>query len=161
VVQRQDAGERRIAVPHGQDVGALAKPVQHRVEQAAREDRGAEIVNAGGVAGVMRRAVRFVRPHGDVQLALKALADLGALLARDREQLRFVVFRQIAHEARMLAGHRIPSAGHGAAAQLDLFAAQPFGQFAHRMGKRGFATRIDSEDATIDRKAAGDQRATE
>src|SRR5690606_19347878 len=72
------------------------------------------------------------RPDGDLEVLLEPLADLGALLARDCQQLGLVVAGQWAHEAAVAVRADRPIAGRITAAQLDRGAREAKGVFLGR-----------------------------
>src|SRR3546814_6295456 len=95
--------------------------VEHRVEKRLRKNRRSEIADAGRVDAIMVAALGGVAAGRDGQAAFERLAHLGALLARDGEELGVVVGGEVAREAGvdvLLAGPALPL-GQGTTAQLD------------------------------------------
>ena len=115
-------------MPDGQDVGILAKRIEHCGKQPGREYRGSQIADAFGIDGVVRRAVCRRAAGGDGQFARQPFAHLGALLARNLGELCFVIGGERLNEAAMRIAFDRPSGtaqGQRAAAQFDGRAAQP------------------------------------
>ena len=118
-VEGEQGGERAIVLPDRDHVRLVAERVERRGEQAAREDRRAEIADALGIDAEMRVAMPFVGAGGGGQAELEPLAGLGALAARDRFEQGRLVRRQVAVEIGVDALADRPALGDRAAAQLD------------------------------------------
>ena len=116
-------------MPDGQDICILAKLVEHCFEQAAREHRCAQIVDAGCIDGVMRCTVCFAGAHRHREVELQALANLSPLFAGNIKQLLLVILRQITFKTAMALIIEGPVGRGGIAAQFDGRAGLSHGQF--------------------------------
>src|SRR3546814_1479959 len=91
-----------------------------RAKQGGRKNRGAEVAHRFGIDRIVLARGSGVIADRDLEIMGERLADLGALLARDRGQLGVVVGGEIAREADIGGLVDLPAvAGHRAAAQLD------------------------------------------
>ena len=109
---------------HRQNIGIVAKAIEHRIEQRLREHRGAQIADALGVDRVMHRAIIRAVADADRQRLIQPLAHLGPLLARHGQQFGIVVGGQRADEAAMAVALDYPA--------VPRFGQQPAPQFDHR-----------------------------
>ena len=140
MIQRQHARHRHILRPHGEDVGRILQPIEHRREQPARKHRGAQIADAFGIDRIVRGPVVRSPANRDGQVPLQPFAHFGALFARDGQQLGLIIRGERGDEAAMRFAFHRPTGTigrwHGSAAQFDRRALAPQRQFLGRAPQR-------------------------
>ena len=122
MVEAEHACHGDAPMKHGQDIRIFAKRSEHRAEQRLGKHRCAEIADARGIYRVVHRPVARAGSDADFERVRQPFAYLGALLARDGEQLRFVVRRQRGDEPSVRIVAHVPAQarfGQNPAAQFD------------------------------------------
>ena len=109
----------------------------------------------------MRGAVGLGGAGGNRQIVLEALANLGARLARDGQQLRLVIGRQLGGEIGVLAAYRGPVRRRASPAQFDAGRAKAAGQFLCRAAQASCIVVPRCQHAATDPEATGNERAAE
>ena len=137
------------------ELGDVPELGQNGVEEATRENRGAEVADALGVDGL--EAVR--RDTGlDGQAGGEALAHVSALLSRDGLQRRAFIGLEPAAEGGIGAALRRPVGKERAlAAQLHVGHAELLAEAGGRVGQSRLGRGVAGENPAVNEEADGGQ----
>ena len=155
MVKRQHARQRLALAADGEDIGILAQPVEHPIEQRAGKHRRAEIAHRFGVDGIVSGPIGLAASGRHGQIVSQPAPHFSALLARNAEQFSLVALRQITSETGVAVMLVMPAGTFRqcTAAQFDCRAGAAHGQFFGRLEQSGTLARGRFEQPPADGKA--------